>query len=163
MAAGLSSEHLTSIFTGSSFTINALAQLTVGTLNFCFSPTKMIGNCIFFFFYFSSFNCRCRTFLAVLFCHDQACDASLRIHLPSPTAHYYFYGIASFRDLYNSGIVFFMACWRTHFGRVLTQAFIPSLLWDEGHCLYLQNDFAPLSFIPAFLPSSTTMGMSQRI
>lgn len=46
----------------------------------------------------------------------------------------------------------FLACWRIHFGRVLTLAFIPSLLLDEGHCLYLQNYFPLFSFIPAFLP-----------
>lgn len=49
----------------------------------------------------------------------------------------------------------FLACWRIHFGRVLTLAFIPSLLLDEGHSLYLQNDFPLFSFIPASLPSST--------
>lgn len=49
----------------------------------------------------------------------------------------------------------FLAWWRIHFGRVLTPAFIPSLLLDEGHSLYLQNDFPLFSFIPAFLPSST--------
>lgn len=49
----------------------------------------------------------------------------------------------------------FLAWWRIHFGRVLTLAFIPSLLLDEGHSLYLQNDFPLFSFIPAFLPSST--------
>lgn len=49
----------------------------------------------------------------------------------------------------------FLACWRIHFGRVLTRAFIPSLWLDEGHCLYLQNDFPLFSFIPAFHPSST--------
>lgn len=50
---------------------------------------------------------------------------------------------------------FLLACWRIHFGSVSTPAFIPSLLLDEGHCLYLQNDFPLFSFIPAFLPSST--------
>lgn len=40
-------------------------------------------------------------------------------------------------------------------GRALTPAFIPSFLQDEGHSLYLQNDFPPLSFMPALLPSST--------
>lgn len=49
----------------------------------------------------------------------------------------------------------FLAWWRIHFGRVLTPAFIPSFLLDEGHSLYLQNDFSLFSFIPAFLPSST--------
>lgn len=49
----------------------------------------------------------------------------------------------------------FLAWWRIHFGRVLTLAFILSLLLDEGHSLYLQNDFPLYSFIPAFLPSST--------
>lgn len=49
----------------------------------------------------------------------------------------------------------FLAWRRIHFGRVLTLAFIPSLLLDEGHSLYLQNDFPLYSFIPAFLPSST--------
>lgn len=49
----------------------------------------------------------------------------------------------------------FLAWWRIYFGRVLTPAFIPSLLLDEGHSLYLQNDFPFFSFIPAFLLSST--------
>lgn len=49
----------------------------------------------------------------------------------------------------------FLAWWRIHFGGVLTPAFIPSFLLDEGHSLYLQNDFSLFSFIRAFLPSST--------
>lgn len=49
----------------------------------------------------------------------------------------------------------FLAWRRIHFGRALTPAFIPSLLQDEGHSLYLQNDFPLFSFIPALLPSST--------
>lgn len=53
----------------------------------------------------------------------------LRINSPclhlQQHAHYYDYGTAvSFRNLYNSEY-FFLACWRIHFGRVLTFSFYP--------------------------------------
>lgn len=81
------------------------------------------------------------------------------VHLPSldlQWAHLLLVGASErfFSEPISLWIVF-LACWRIHFGRVLTRAFIPSLWLDEGHCLYLQNDFPLFSFIPAFLPSST--------